>query len=52
MTFLEFLKKEKEINPKTDELMKLMDLYYDEYTAYMRAKKDGCGDDGKMPPQQ
>ncbi len=43
MTFIEFLKKRKKIDPQDKDLDELMDEYYDEYMAFMRNLKDGCG---------
>ncbi len=43
MTFIEFLKKRKKIDPEGKDLDELMDEYYDEYIAFMRTLKDGCG---------
>ena len=42
MTFHEFLKVKKGIDPKGKNLAELMDEYYDEYIEFMRGKKDGC----------
>lgn len=42
MTFTEYLKKEKDIDPEGKDLTELMDRYYDEYTDYMLKQKDGC----------
>ncbi|MDH4226807.1 MAG: hypothetical protein OEV59_03500 [Deltaproteobacteria bacterium] len=44
MTFIEFLKKKKDIDPDTRDLDELMDEYYEEYKAFMTGLKDGCGD--------
>lgn len=42
MTFTQYLKVKKEIDPEGKDLDDLMDEYYDEYTAYLRSVKDGC----------
>ena len=43
MTFTEFLKVKKEIDPEARDLDELMDEYYDEYTEFLMGTKDGCG---------
>ncbi|MBI5810725.1 MAG: hypothetical protein HZB21_06020 [Deltaproteobacteria bacterium] len=43
MTFTQFLKVKKGIDPDGKDLDDLMDEYYDEYTGYLREVKDGCG---------
>ncbi len=43
MTFIEFLEKRKKIDLEDKDLDELMDEYYDEYIAFMRGLKDGCG---------
>lgn len=43
MTFNEFLKVKKGIDPAEFELDELMENYYDEYTDFLSALKDGCG---------
>lgn len=43
MTFGEFLKLKKGIDPEGKDLDDLMDEYYDEYTLFLRGVKDGCG---------
>ena len=43
MTFIEFLKIKKEIDPEGRDLSELTDEYYEEYTEYLMAQKDGCG---------
>ncbi|MBI5598371.1 MAG: hypothetical protein HY890_01380 [Deltaproteobacteria bacterium] len=42
MTFTEFLKQKKGIDPQGGNLAELMDEYYEEYQDFMRGKKDGC----------
>ncbi len=43
MTFLEFLKRKKGIDMEGKEIFEFMDEYYDEYLAFLRGDKDGCG---------
>lgn len=43
MTFAQFLKIKKGIDPEGKNLDDLMDEYYDEYTLFLRGVKDGCG---------
>ncbi|GMR04332.1 MAG: hypothetical protein BMS9Abin23_0228 [Thermodesulfobacteriota bacterium] len=43
MTFLQFLKIKKKIDPEGKDLDDLMDDYYDEYTEFLKGQKDGCG---------
>ncbi len=43
MTFAEFLKIKKSIDPEGKDMMDLMDEYYDEYQDYLKGVKDGCG---------
>ena len=43
MTFAQFLKLKKGIDPEGKDLGDLMDEYYDEYTLFLRGVKDGCG---------
>ncbi|MBI5343819.1 MAG: hypothetical protein HZB83_00510 [Deltaproteobacteria bacterium] len=43
MTFTQFLKVKKGIDPECKDLDDLMDEYYDEYTGYLMGVKDGCG---------
>ncbi len=45
MTFNEFLKTKKEIDPEGADLTELMDEYYDEYTDFLLTIKDGCSTD-------
>ncbi len=45
MTFNEFLKIKKEIDPEGADLTELMDEHYDEYMAYLQTIKDGCAAD-------
>lgn len=45
MTFNEWLKVKKEIDPEGKDLMDLMDDYYDEYQDFLLKLKDGCGPD-------
>ncbi len=42
MTFNEYLKIEKKVDPESKNLSDLMDEYYEEYSDYMLAQKDGC----------
>ena len=47
MTFTEYLKVKKGIDPDELEMADLMDEHYDDYTEYLSKLKDGCGpDDG------
>lgn len=43
MTFNEYLKVKKGIDPESRDLMDLMDEYYDEYQDFLMGVKDGCG---------
>lgn len=43
MTFKEFLKIKKGIDTTDRNVFEFMDDYYDEYMAYLRGVKDGCG---------
>jgi len=45
MTFTEFLKVKKGIDPEGKNLADLMDDYYEEYQEYLMGVKDGCGTD-------
>ncbi|MFQ5466282.1 MAG: hypothetical protein ACE5EI_10175 [Thermodesulfobacteriota bacterium] len=45
MTFNEFLKVKKEIDPEGRDMADLMDEYYDEYQEYLLGLKEGCGPD-------
>ncbi|MEK6791112.1 MAG: hypothetical protein AABY45_05355 [Deltaproteobacteria bacterium] len=45
MTFLEFLKVKKNINMDGKQIFEFMDDYYDEYLAFLKGVKDGCGKD-------
>ncbi|MEE9613657.1 MAG: hypothetical protein V3W31_01735 [Thermodesulfobacteriota bacterium] len=45
MTFLEFVKIKKGIDPEGKDTGELMDEYYDEYTEFLMGVKDGCGTD-------
>lgn len=44
MTFTEFLKKKKDIDPEGMDLADLMDEHYEEYTEFMSGQKDGCSE--------
>ncbi len=43
MTFTQYLKIKKEIDPDSREMSDLMDEYYDDYMEYLSKLKDGCG---------
>ncbi len=43
MTFTEFLKVKKEIDPEGKNLADLMDDYYEEYQDFLMSIKEGCG---------
>lgn len=43
MTFAQYLKIKKNIDPDGKDMMELTDDYYDEYLEFMRGVKDGCG---------
>ncbi|MCC6502362.1 MAG: hypothetical protein IT362_04410 [Deltaproteobacteria bacterium] len=43
MTFKEFLKIKKGIDTDGKDVFEFMDDYYDEYMAFLRSTKDGCG---------
>lgn len=43
MTFLEWLKIKKSIDPQGKDMDGLMDEHYDEYMEYLMGVKDGCG---------
>ncbi len=43
MTFMQFLKIKKEIDPEGKDLDDLMDDYYEEYQDFLKGVKDGCG---------
>ncbi len=45
MTFLEFLKVKKGIATDGKHISEFMDDYYDEYLAFLKGVKDGCGKD-------
>lgn len=45
MTFLEYLKLKKGIETDGKNVFEFMDEYYDEYLAFLRGVKDGCGKD-------
>ena len=42
MTFIEFLKVKKDINPEGHDMDELMTEHYDEYTDYLMHLKEGC----------
>ncbi len=42
MTFNEFLKIKKDIDPEGADLAELMDEHYEEYTDFLLTIKDGC----------
>lgn len=43
MTFLDYVKIKKGIDPEGKDLNDLMDDYYDDYLMYLRGTKEGCG---------
>lgn len=43
MTFLQYVKQKKGIDPEGKDLNELMNEYYDDYLMYLRGVKDGCG---------
>lgn len=45
MTFTQYIKIKKGIDPEEKDLSDLMDEYYDEYMEYLKGVKDGCGPD-------
>ncbi len=45
MTFMEFLKVKKKIEPEGKNLADLMDDYYEEYQEFLMGIKEGCGSD-------
>jgi hypothetical protein len=45
MTFIEYLKIKKDIDPAEGDLDELMTEYYDEYAEYLQQVKDGCGEE-------
>ncbi len=45
MTFTEFVKTKKGIDTDGNDISELMARYYDEYAAYLKTVKDGCGDE-------
>ncbi len=45
MTFTQYLKAKKGIDPDSKEMSDLMDEYYDDYMEYLSKLKDGCGPD-------
>ncbi len=45
MTFMEFLKVKKDIDPEGKNLADLMDDYYEEYQEFLMGIKEGCGTD-------
>lgn len=42
MTFIEFLKVKKDIDPEARDMDELMAEHYDEYTDYLMHLKEGC----------
>lgn len=42
MTFAEFLKIKKGIDPEGKDMTDLMDEYYEEYQDFLKGVKDGC----------
>lgn len=45
MTFVEFLKVKKEIDPEGQDIDELMSDHYDEYAEYLHQLKEGCSPD-------
>ena len=45
MTFNEFLKIKKKIDPETQDIDELMAEHYDEYTEFLMTLKEGCSQD-------
>ncbi len=45
MTFNEFLKIKKNIDPEEHDIDELMDDHYDEYTEFLMTLKEGCSQD-------
>lgn len=45
MTFNEFLKIKKAIDPEGQDIDELMTKHYDEYTEFLLTLKDGCSQD-------
>lgn len=43
MTFLQYVKQKKGVDPEGKDLNELMNEYYDDYLMYLRGVKDGCG---------
>lgn len=43
MTFKEYLKLKKGIDTEGKDVFEFMDDYYDEYMAFLKGVKDGCG---------
>ncbi len=43
MTFTQYLKAKKDVDPDSREMSDLMDEYYDDYMEFLRGLKDGCG---------
>ncbi|MEK7773840.1 MAG: hypothetical protein AAB307_05785 [Deltaproteobacteria bacterium] len=42
MTFLQYVKQKKGIDPEGKDLNELMNEYYDDYLMFLRGVKDGC----------
>ncbi|MEE9542455.1 MAG: hypothetical protein V3V95_01575 [Thermodesulfobacteriota bacterium] len=45
MTFNDFLKIKKDIDPETHDIDELMADHYDEYTEFLKTLKEGCSQD-------
>ncbi|MCK4739564.1 MAG: hypothetical protein KAT46_06415 [Deltaproteobacteria bacterium] len=45
MTFVEFIKRKKKLEPAEHDLDELMEKYYEEYQELLSKIKDGCGTD-------
>ncbi len=45
MTFIEFLKIKKAIDPEGHDIDELMAEHYDEYTEFLMTQKEGCSQD-------
>lgn len=45
MTFIEFLKIKKKVDPEVRDMDELMNDYYDEYTEFLMTLKEGCSQD-------
>jgi hypothetical protein len=45
MTFIEFIKIKKKLDPAEHDLDELMNDHYDEYTEFLMTLKEGCSQD-------